>query len=82
MLFVTFGSEAYLSRTSGANPYTVGVSSGISSGKEVRNDAIAEYGIMSKEPTGITGATLEYFNMEIKPELDRQHEQMMKGRDI
>jgi len=46
------------------------------------NDAIAEYGIMSKEPTGITGATLEYFNMEIKPELDRQHEQMMKGRDI
>ena len=38
VLFVTFGSEAYLSRTSGANPYTVGVSSGISSGKEVRNE--------------------------------------------
>ena len=46
------------------------------------NDAIAEYSIMSKEPTEITGATLKYFSREIRPELDRQHERMMKGRDI
>ena len=46
------------------------------------NDAIVEYGIMSKEPTKITGATLKYFNTEIRTELDRQHERMMKGRDI
>ena len=46
------------------------------------NDAIAEYCIMSKEPTEITGATLEYFNTEIRPELDRQRERMMEGRDV
>lgn len=46
------------------------------------NDAIAEYGIMSKEPAGITGATLEYFNEEIRPELDRQHKLMMGGYEV
>lgn len=46
------------------------------------HESIAKYGLKGEEPTEITGAALEYFNREIRPELDRQHERMMKGRDI
>ncbi len=46
------------------------------------HESIAKYGLKGEEPTGITGAALDYFNREIRPELDRQHERMMKGCDI
>ena len=46
------------------------------------HESIAKYGLKCEEPAGITGAALEYFNTEIRPELDRQHKRMMKGRDI
>ena len=44
-------------------------------------ESIAKYGLKCEEPAGITGAALEYFNPEIRPELERQHKQMMKGRE-
>ena len=46
------------------------------------HESIAKYGLKCEEPAVITGAALEYFNTEIRPELDRQHKRMMKGRDI
>ena len=46
------------------------------------HESIAKYGLKGEEPTEIAGAALEYFNQKIRPELDRQHERMMKGRDI
>ena len=47
-----------------------------------RSTNLAKYGLKGEEPTEIAGAALEYFNQKIRPELDRQHERMMKGRDI
>ena len=46
------------------------------------HESIAKYGLKGEEPTEIAGAALEYFNQKIRPELDRQHERMRKGRDI
>ena len=45
-------------------------------------DAIANYGCFVIEPTDLSGEDLDYFNTEVRPELDRQHEIMRKGGRI
>ena len=37
-------------------------------------DAIALYGLEGKEPAGLSGRNLEYFNSVVRPDLDRQHQ--------
>lgn len=45
-------------------------------------DSISKYGCYEIEPTEIGGEDLDYFNAQVRPELDRQHEIMKKGGDI
>ena len=42
-------------------------------------DAISKYGCYEIEPTDLQGEALDYFNNEVRPELDSQHEIMRKG---
>lgn len=35
--------------------------------------AITKYGLQGDEPKTLHGATLRYFNTEIRPQLDKQH---------
>lgn len=47
--------------------------------------AVAGYGIREIEPTtegNLTPEVLEYFNREIRPELDRQHKRFNEGNPI
>lgn len=47
--------------------------------------AAAGYGIREIEPTtegNLTPEALEYFNREIRPELDRQHKRLNEGNPI
>lgn len=47
--------------------------------------AAAGYGIREIEPTtdgNLTPEALEYFNREIRPELDRQHKRFNEGKPI
>ena len=46
------------------------------------HEAIAKYGLECEEPIRITGAALEYFNMKVRPELDRQHKRMREGKRL
>lgn len=41
--------------------------------------AISRYGAFRKEPDNLQGEVLDYFQTQIRPELDRQHEAMKKG---
>ena len=45
-------------------------------------DAISKYGCYEIEPTDLQGEALDYFNTEVRPELDKQHEVMKKGGRI
>lgn len=36
--------------------------------------AISRYGAYRQEPDNLNGETLKYFNKNIRPEIDRQHE--------
>lgn len=45
-------------------------------------DAIMIYGCFELEPTNLDGDLLEYFNKEIRPELDRQHKRLREGKEI
>lgn len=45
-------------------------------------DAVTKYGCYDIEDIGIEGADLEYFNKEVRPELDRQHKRMREGKRI
>ena len=45
-------------------------------------DAVANYGCFVIEPIFLGGEDLAYFNTEVRPELDRQHEIMRKGGRI
>lgn len=44
--------------------------------------AIVFYGLNEIEPQGLTPEVLEYFNNEIRPELDRQHERLNEGKKL
>ncbi len=45
-------------------------------------DAISKYGCYEIEPTEIGGEDLDYFNAQIRPELDRQHKLLREGKEI
>lgn len=45
-------------------------------------DAIMIYGCFELEPTNLDGDILEYFNKEIRPELDKQHKRLKEGKEI
>lgn len=43
--------------------------------------AISRYGAFCKEPNGLRGDALDYFQTKIRPELDRQHQkQQLKAQ--
>lgn len=46
------------------------------------NWSVILYGLKCEEPTKLQGASLEYFNTKVRPELDRQHKKLRKGRRI
>lgn len=43
---------------------------------------IGAYGIKCEEPEQLTPAAQDYFNREIRPELDRQHKRLNEGKRI
>lgn len=43
---------------------------------------IAAYGIHETEPKELTPEAQEFFNREIRPELDRQHKRLNEGKRI
>lgn len=43
---------------------------------------IGAYGIREEEPETLTPEAQEYFNREIRPELDRQHRRLNEGKRI
>ena len=48
-------------------------------------DSISKYGCYEIEPTEITeigGEDLDYFNAQVRPELDRQHKLLREGKEI
>lgn len=45
-------------------------------------DSISKYGCYEIEPTGIGGGDLNYFNAQVRPELDRQHKLLREGKEI
>lgn len=45
-------------------------------------DSISKYGCYEIEPTGIGGGDLDYFNAQVRPELDRQHKLLREGKEI
>lgn len=44
--------------------------------------AIVFYGLGEKEPQGLSPEAMEYFNREIRPELDRQHKRLNEGKQL
>lgn len=44
--------------------------------------AVSEYGLKEAEPQGLTPEAMEYFNNEIRPDLDRQHKRINEGKRI
>lgn len=42
--------------------------------------AIDDYGLNGIEPTKLTGYALDFFNKEVRPNLDKQHKQYEKSR--
>lgn len=44
--------------------------------------AICEYGLYEIEPKELTPEQWEYFNAEIRPDLDRQHKRRKEGKRL
>lgn len=44
--------------------------------------AVSDYGINANAPNGLTPCNEDYFNREIRPDLDRQHKRFKEGKSI
>lgn len=44
--------------------------------------AVILYGLKSEEPTRLHGKSLEYFNSEVRPDIDKQHKRMRNKRGL
>ena len=42
--------------------------------------AISRYGCYGEEPKNLKGASLEYFNEKVRPNIDKQHRRMNHGK--
>lgn len=43
--------------------------------------AVSKYGLYEIEPT-LKGAVLDYFNVNVRPELDKQHKRLKEGKKL
>lgn len=42
--------------------------------------AISRYGVFGEEPKSLKGATLEFFNTKVRPNIDQQHGRVNHGK--
>lgn len=43
--------------------------------------AISRYGVYGEEPKNLKGATLDYFNTKVRPNIDEQHKKRNHGKE-